>query len=435
MPGMESYERAYERLAAGGPEWLIDLRRRGFGSFQEQGFPKRRNEDWRFTRTAPIQALDFELAGRYQSNGLSAKLAGMTFDDADCHRIAIVDGHFDPELSRIGDLPKGVRAMSLAQAITEVPDLVQAHLGQIADTTANPFTGLNTAFVNDGAFLHLADGAVADKPFHFAFVSTGKGTVSHPRILVVAGKDSEASIVETWSATGEAYFSNSVVEVACGANARVSHCKVQRERQDAFHIASLQSTLERDARFSSENISIGGSLVRNDVGAHLGGEGIDCRLDGLYLADDRQHVDNHTFIRHAKPHCHSFELYKGILADKSRGVFNGRIYVDPDAQKTDAKQENNCILLSDDARINTNPQLEIFADDVKCTHGATIGQLDEEAVFYLRSRGIGAADARHMLIHAFAGEVLERIEVEAVRNPLEAELFSWLERTTAGATA
>jgi len=213
----------------------------------------------------------------------------------------------------------------------------------------------------------------------------------------------------------------------CGENADVTHCKLQREARSAFHIATQHALLASNSRFSTENVSIGGALVRADINSTLDGEGIDCRIDGLYLAGERQHVDNHTVIRHAKPHCHSFELYKGILNGHARGVFNGKIFVDPDAQKTDAKQSNNCMLLSDNARISTQPQLEIFADDVKCTHGATVGQLDEDAVFYMRSRGIEAAEARHILVYAFAAEVIERIKVDAVRTRLGDDLFDWLE--------
>jgi len=429
MPGVESYEKSFSRQSAGGAEWLIDIRRGAFEAFREQGFPTLRQEDWRFTRTKSIQERDFAVVEEYRANGLVDKFEEMTFADAGCHRVVIVDGHFAPDLSRIGTLPAGVTLSSLSEALEKTPDLVQEHLGSCVDVAANPFVALNTAFVREGVFLHLADGVAVEAPFHFAFLTTGTGTVAHPRALVVAGKGAEATVVESWASTGADYFNNAVTEFVCGENASINHCRVQHEDRSAFHVATQQARMGRNARYSTENISLGGALVRNDVGSWLGGEGIDCRMDGLYLAGGRQHVDNHTFIRHAEPHCHSFELYKGILAGKARGVFNGRIQVDIDAQKTDAKQENNCILLSDDARINTNPQLEIFADDVKCTHGATVGQLDENAVFYLRSRGIPAAESRNILIHAFAGEVLERVKVEDLRARLEVELFWWLSKS------
>jgi Fe-S cluster assembly protein SufD len=246
---------------------------------------------------------------------------------------------------------------------------------------------------------------------------------------VVAGDNSRVSVVESYIGARETdgtYFTNAVSEYYCGDNAVIKQCKLQRESTRAYHVYAQQARVVRNGRYTAENVSMGGALVRNDIDAVLDGEGIDCRLDGLYLATRRQHVDNHTFIRHASPNCHSFEMYKGILDGKSRGVFNGRIFVEREAQKTDAKQANNCLLLSDDARINTNPQLEIFADDVKCTHGATVGQLDEDAVFYLRSRGIPDEEARHMLIYAFAAEVFGRINVEQVRERLEADLYDWL---------
>jgi Fe-S cluster assembly protein SufD len=239
-------------------------------------------------------------------------------------------------------------------------------------------------------------------------------------------------VVESFVGVGAGvYFTNAVAQFEVGENAALRHYKAQRETKDAFHVAFQHADLARSARFVTLNVGMGGSLVRNDVHTILSGEGIDARVDGLYLAGERQHVDNHTYIRHAQPHCHSFELYKGILDDRARGVFNGRIYVDPVAQKTDAKQQNNCMLLSDHARINSNPQLEIFADDVKCTHGAAIGKTDDTAVFYLRSRGIPFAEARDLMVYAFASEVLERIEVDPLKVRLEADLFAWLQASRA----
>jgi len=429
MPGVDSYDELFAATAPTGPDWLRRMREEGVEAFRDQGFPTLRNESWRFTRVRPIQEKDFNAVAEYHSNGFTIeKLHELTFDDSGCDRIVIIDGHYAPDLSSVGSLPDGARVMNLAQAIEETPEDVEAYLGRYADIAANPFVALNSAFIKDGVFIGLADGVALERPIHVAFVATSTGTVVHPRMLVVAGRNSEASIIESWSATGDAYFSNPVSEIHCGANAGIHHCKLQHESRTAMHVSTQASWIERDARFSTENVSIGGQLVRNDINSHLGGEGIDCRVDGLYLARGRQHVDNHTFIRHASPKCHSFELYKGILGGSARGVFNGKIYVDPHAQKTDAKQSNNCILLSDDARLNTNPQLEIFADDVKCTHGATIGQLDENAVYYLRSRGIAEEKARHMLIHAFASEVIERVKVGRVREQLEVELFWWLSR-------
>jgi len=433
MPGIEGFEKAFAAFAGGEPEWVLDRRRTAFASFREQGFPTLRDEAWRFTRTGVIQQRDFTPVSRYRANGLADHLGELTFDDADCHRVVVVDGHFAPDLSSVGRLPSGVRVQSLATAIGKKNEHVEEFLGHIAPFHRQPFVALNTAFLRDGVYIELDAGVSLERAIHVAFVSTGHGTMSHPRVLVVVGDNATMNIVETYTGTGEQTLCNAVVEFSCGRNATVNHCRVQHEKLDSIHLARQQAVLARDCRFSSENISIGAALARHDVGARLDGEGIDCRLDGLYLAGERQHVDNQTYILHARPHCHSFELYKGILAGHARGVFNGCIYVDQDAQKTDAKQENNCLLLSDAARINTNPRLEIFADDVRCTHGATVGQLDEDAVFYLQARGIDRTSARQMLIHAFAGEVLNRIEVAALREKLEVQLFWWLSNSVGAA--
>lgn len=431
MPGVEHYEKTFagqeSALAASGPPWLHDLRKQGLAAFKELGFPGLRNEAWRGTRVRPIAEKDFVPVEGYSPNGFGVDaLRTATFEDHDCRRIVVVDGHYAAELSSVCNLPEGVIITSLGDALLNSPDSVEPFLGKTAGLT-NPFVALNTAFIRDGVFMHIAGGVEVKEPIHFAFASTRKDTMTHPRVLIVAERGSRATIVESYVGTGGDYLTNAVSEIFCGENTEISHCKLQREAQSAFHVATQQTLLATNSRFSTENISVGGALVRNDVNSVLDGEGIDCRVDGLYLASERQHIDNHTVIRHAKPHCHSFELYKGILNGKARGVFNGKIYVDPDAQKTDAKQSNSCILLSDDARINTQPQLEIFADDVKCTHGATVGQLDEDAVFYMRSRGVPEADARNILVYAFAAEVLERIHVASIRHRLEADLFDWLQ--------
>jgi Fe-S cluster assembly protein SufD len=434
---VELYENLFyeldKELRKIGPKWVHKLRMAGLEMFKAQGFPTLRNEQWRHTRVRPIAGTTFTPVTECKPEQLSVgRILERTFDDGECRRLVFVDGHFAPELSRIGELPQGILLGSLADALATNPDVLEPYLGRRADIDRHPFAALNTAFLRDGALVFLQGNIAIDDPVHLVFASTGDGeaTISHPRTLVVAGDNSRVTVVESYIGAQEApgnYFTNAVSEFFCGDNAEINHCKLQRESTKAYHVAAQQVRVDYNGRFNTENISLGGGLVRNDVEATLDGEGIDCRLDGLYLATRRQHVDNHTFIRHAKPRCHSFEEYKGILDGKSRGVFNGKIYVDPDAQKTDAKQANNCLLLSEDARINTNPQLEIFADDVRCTHGATVGQLDEDAVFYLRSRGIRDEQARHMLIYAFAAEVFSRIKIDRVRERLEADLYDWLE--------
>ena len=425
------FAQALERRPQGGPRWLDDLRGRGAARFAALGVPTVRDEEWRFTNVSAIGAIDFAAAG--QISGAAERLNGFAYTDAPV-RLVIVNGRFDTTLSRVKGLPGGVVAGSLAVALKDHADVVQRYFGQIADFTGRSFTALNTAFVQDGAFVYLPDGASVDTPIHIVFVSGADGAtvMSHPRTLIVAGAGAQASVIESYIGTsGETYFNNAVTEVFVGENAGVDHYKVQQESLDAFHIASLFAHTSRSSRFSSHSFALGGRLVRNDAIAILDGEGGDCTLNGLYLADRERLIDNHTTIDHAKPHCGSHEVYKGILGGTARAVFNGKIIVRQDAQKTDAKQTNRALLLTDGATINTKPQLEIFADDVKCTHGAAIGQLDDDAIFYLRARGLTYAEARDMLIHAFAGQVLDGVRIEPLRAALETELYDQLAKDLA----
>ncbi len=349
-------------------------------------------------------------------------------------RIAIVNGRFSAELSRLHHLPRGVRAGSLAAAFTDHGDVVPRYYGQLADYHSRGFVALNTALAADGAYLYIPDGTVLEQPVEILFVASPAGPeeMIQARTLIVAGDRSQARIVETYvSLRGGAYFTNAVTEVAAGENSVIDHYKVQQEGLEAFHIATMQINAQRSANCSSHSFSLGGRLVRNDANAVLDGEGAEVTLNGMYLADGDRLIDNHTVIDHAKAHCPSHEIYKGILGGKARAIFNGKIIVRQDAQKTDAKQTNRALLLSDNASINTKPQLEIFADDVKCTHGAAIGQLDEDAIFYLRARGLTYFEARDMLIHAFAGEILDRVQIEALKVSLEAELYTQLARDLA----
>ena len=410
---------AIERRPHGGPRWLQDLRDRGATRFAALGFPTVRDEEWRFTPVSPIANSEFVAATDAPAVS-EPHLSGVIYGDA-VNRIVVLNGRFQAQLSRMSALPNGVRVGSLAAAVTEQADVVPRYLGQLADFGTKAFTALNTALAVDGLYVHIPDGVVVDEPLHLLFVTTPTGAaqpiMSNARVLIVAGDRSQVRIVENYVAPGGGtYFTNAVTEVFAGEGAIVDHYKVQQESTDAFHIASMHVHAGRNANFSSHSFSLGGKIVRNDVTALLDGEGAECTLNGLYLADGDRLVDNHTTIDHAKAHCPSHEIYKGILGGKARAVFNGKIVVRQDAQKTDAKQTNRALLLTDDASINTKPQLEIFADDVKCTHGAAIGQLDEDAMFYLRARGIGLLEARNLLIHAFAGEVLDGITLAAVRN-------------------
>jgi Fe-S cluster assembly protein SufD len=416
---------------AAGPAWVKDLRAAAMARFGELGFPTTKDEDWRFTSVAPIAQTEFRLAADGAALVSHADVARVAYGSAP-HLAVFVNGRFAPELSRLDALPAGVRLTSLSAALADGGDEVRPYLAKAAAFDDRAFAALNTAFLQDGVFVRVEPQAIVRDPIHVLFLSAiepNAAAVSHPRLLVAAGAASQCTIVESYAGSaGQRYFTNAVTEIFAGDSAVVDHYKVQNESYDAFHVASMHLEAARSSTFSSHSISLGGRLVRNDAIAVLGGEGVDCTLNGLYLADERRLVDNHTAIDHAKPHCDSHEVYKGIIGGHARAVFNGKIVVRKDAQKTDAKQTNRALLLSDDAQINTKPQLEIFADDVKCTHGAAVGQLDEDALFYLRARGLPFIEARDMLIHAFAGEILDRVRVEPLREALETELFAQLQK-------
>jgi Fe-S cluster assembly protein SufD len=411
------------------PLWLNELRRSAMDSFLRQGFPTIHDEEWRFTSIAPITKVPFKLPDGEQSLS-SADLTKFTFGSWPGIQLVFVNGCYSAGLSSNPAQPNGVFAGNLADAFETQATSVQPHLARYANPSEEPFAALNTAFISDGAFIYLPKGCLVDEPIHLLFLSkAGKTgpTVCHPRILVVAEANSQVRILESYASVGSGVsFTNPVTELVAGENAFIDHYKLQRESLEAFHVGTVQVYSDRSANVSTQSISLGGALVRNHVNAVLDGEGGEATLNGFYLVNGRQHVDNHTSIDHAKPHCNSHELYKGILDGKSRGVFNGRIIVRPNAQKTDSKQTNKNLILSEEALVNTNPQLEIYADDVKCTHGATIGQLDADSIFYLRSRGIDLESARHLLTYAFAGDFIHRLKIEPLRTELETSLFSRL---------
>jgi len=418
---------AFERRLGAQPAAVTELRQRGRARFEEIGFPSMRQEAWRLTNVAPIARTAFRRAGDGAAGMTAEKLQPFLVPGS--IDLVFVNGRFAPELSRPDLVPAGVVAGSLAAVLAERPELVLPHLGRHADA-GHPFVALNTAHLDDGAVVHVARGVRVERPIHLLFVAVpenGEATVSYPRNLIVAGESSEVTVIETFAGfTGDRTFTCPVTEIVGEANSVIDHYKLEQESIDAFHVAFQKVTLGRDTNFFSHSISHGGALVRNDIQALLDAEGIHCTLNGLYLARGTQHVDHQMRVDHAKPHCHSYELYKGILEDRARAVFNGRIYVHKGAQKTDAKQSNRNLLLSKGALVHSNPQLEIFADDVRCTHGSTTGHLSDEAVFYLRSRGIGEEAARSLLTYAFACEVLQEIRLESIRKDLEEFLFTRL---------
>ncbi len=421
----ERFEEFERQRAAARPAWLVPLRKAAAARFAELGFPTTRDEDWRFTNVSPIADSDFSLP-RFKGSELTAKqIEPYTFEGAGT-TLVFVNGRFTPELSACPELPTGVQVGGLAAAFrTDVP-VVKAHLGHYASYEKNAFTALNTAFVEDGAFVHVGSGRVVEQAIHLLFVSVNNDGPhqAHPRNLIVAEPNSQATIVESHGSIGDArYFTNSVTEVIAGDNAVLDCYKLGRDSDAAFHVDTTQIQLARSSTVTMNTITLGGALVRNNANVVLAGEGGDCTLNGLYMIGGHQHVDNHLRVEHAAPHCNSWEYYKGILNGASRGVFTGRIFVEKGAQKTDAKQTNMSLLLSDQAQVESKPQLEIFADDVKCTHGATIGQIDRDALFYLRSRGMSDKLARSLLVQAFAREITDQIALEPMRARLEEMLL------------
>lgn len=413
------------------PTWVSELRRAGISRFATLGFPTPRHEDWKYSNVTPIAELPFKPAASPSPAALSAvAAASFAITELNGSRLVFVNGHFAPTLSVIAKLPGGVKLGSLAAAMTSDADLVKQHLGCYASAADHAFRALNAAFFADGAFIFAPKGVVLEEPVHLVFVAVAgeDGTAAHPRNLIVAEAGSRLKVVESYVSVGSATgFTNAVTEIAVGEGANVEHCKFQDEKPDAFHVATIQSSLARDSRFTSHSISVGARIARHDINTVMTGEGVECVLNGLYVGSGSQLVDHHMIVDHAQPRCGSHEFFHGILGGKSRGVFNGKIFVRPGAQQTDAKQTNRNLLLTDDATVDTKPQLEIFADDVKCTHGATVGRLDEDAIFYLRSRGIGHSAARRMLTQAFASNILARIGIEPVRKQLDEFLQSRLD--------
>jgi len=418
-------------VQGGEPAWLAGVRQAAADRFRALGFPTPKNEDWHYTSVAPIVEADFRPARSASGDVRPGELAPFQFGAA-WPTAVFVNGRFAPELSTLSALPPGVRVLDLAAALRDEPALVERHLTKYADFDQHTFTALNTALMADGAVVHVARETVAETPVHLLFVTDPHGAkaATHLRNLVVVERHAKASVVESYVAIGDAaYFTNAVTEVSIADGATLAHYKIQRESRRAFHVGTVDARQGRDSHYVSFSFATGGLLSRTNIYTVLGGDGCGATLNGLYMVDTDQHCDHQTRIEHAEPNCFSREVYKGLLDGSSRGVFNGKVYVHPAAQKTDGKQENHTLLLSDRAQVNTKPQLEIFADDVKCTHGATVGRIDERSLFYMKSRGVSAAHARRLLIYAFAADVLETIEQQELREGLE-QLA--LERFTGG---
>ena len=396
-------------------------RKDAISKFGTLSIPTQKDEEWKYTNISSLLKHNFSPVA-VKANVSSETINKFLFDKMEHSLLVFVNGNFSSELSKLIDIPKGVVIGSLAEELKNNNPVVKKHLGKYAENENYFFTTLSSAFAKDGAFIYVPDGKVVEDPIHIIFITKNgsEKILTQPRNLFVAGKNSQVTIIEHYVSDEDSiYFTNSVTEIVADDNAIVDHIKLQEESNRAFHVARMEVDQERSSNFSSHLISHGAEISRNDFNARFNDEGSECMLNGLFMIGDEQLFDAHTMIDHAKPHCNSHEHYKGILQDKSKGVFNGKVMVRRDAQKTNAFQQNNTILLSDDAVMNTKPQLEIFADDVKCSHGATIGKLNDEAKFYLKSRGIGEDAATAILIHAFASDVITSIKIPALRDYLE----------------
>lgn len=426
--GLDLYRTAFEELEErrqSETSWLQKLRQEAFARFLTVGFPTAKLEAWKYTNVGPIASTPWARATAVAVRPVIAEAALRLWRIPGAVEIVFVNGHFSREHSRLDGLENGVRVASLTEVLTQDPNKVEPWVGKLSPADAGAFAALNTAFFQDGAYIEIGAGTVAATPIHLFFVTAEEEAFafSSPRILIVAGPRSQATLVETYiGESGAVALTNSVTEIIVRDGAVVEHYKVQQESLAGYHVHAITTRQDRASSFTSHNIALGAALARTDINVLFEAQGSECTLNGLFLGAGTQHIDNHTLIDHAKPHCFSRELYKGIMDGKSRGIFHGTIVVRPDAQKTDAMQTNKNLLLSKEALVNSTPALEIFADDVKCKHGSTIGQLDPAALFYVRSRGIGEEEARSLLTYAFAADIAARIKVAPIRARIEASL-------------
>jgi Fe-S cluster assembly protein SufD len=417
----DEFERIAHGLAGAQLSWLRDARREALDRFAEIGFPTARDEDWKYTNVAPIERRAFRVSSP-ASGGLDAARAD-ALALAGTHRLVFVDGRYDARLSRVPSQSAGVTLRSLAGALADDAQALAPLFAPDAATLANGFDALNAAFWTDGAHIDVAAGTAVDEPIELLFVSTAADTSNHVRTVIRCGAGSRVSVVEHYVGLDDIVaLTNASTSITLEDGSAIEHCKLQRESRRAFHVGAIRARQGRGSRFASGSFALGAALSRNDIATRLDAEGCDTTLDGLYMVEGRQHVDHHTCIDHAKPRGTSRELYKGVLDGTARAVFNGKVIVRPDAQKSDAHQSNRNLLLSEGAEVDTKPQLEIYADDVKCSHGATVGQLDENQVFYVRSRGVDEAVARTLLTHAFAAEIVDRCGIAPLRDRLRAIL-------------
>jgi len=406
--------------------WLVAHRQSAFDQFQEAGFPTRRHENWKYTDVSRITKTGFVTANSADNAIQADELDKLKFNTENCHELVFINGQFSVEHSDIGSLDDHVVIGSLRVALKNTPELIENRFNRFARENQIRenyiFAALNTAFFCDGAFIYVPDNVVIEDPIVIYYISSHNEVklVTTPRNLIIVGKNAQAKVIESFHGLkGVVSFTNTITEIETADGSVLEHYKIQQENTDSFHIGGTHIKQHRDSRVESHSISLGGAIVRNDIVTELAGEGAEIILNGLYMGNGRQHVDNHTLVNHSKPHTRSDEYYRGVLDGRARGVFNGKVIVHKDAQKTDAAQSNANLLLSDHAEIDTKPELEIYADDVKCSHGATVGQLDKNMLFYLRSRGLDEATAKSLLTFAFADDVIRRIKFAPVREQLE----------------
>jgi Fe-S cluster assembly protein SufD len=426
---VEGFDRVEPELGRRAPRWLGEARRAALARLAERGLPTTRDEEWRYTSLAPIEETAFDVAPAAPARLSPAAIAPHLVGGPDWHRLVFVNGRHAPELSSAGTPPDGAQLGSLAEALGRNGGAPAPHVLSAEGELEDAWTALNAAFWADGALVRVPAGVVVAAPIHLLFLATGgePAPATHPRSVIALDRDSRATVVESYATVGGGtYLTNAVTRILVADGARLDHHRIELESGQAFHVGRTHASLGRDSHLGSSSILFGGRIARHDVRVRLGAEGAECALHGLYVIGGRQHVDINTVVDHARPHGRSRQLYKGVLDGRARGVFSGRVIVRPDAQKTDAHQANKNLLLSDGVEVDSKPQLEIFADDVKCSHGAADGQLAADAIFYLKSRGLGEAQARALLTYGFASEVLGRIGPEALRARLDALLTARL---------
>jgi Fe-S cluster assembly protein SufD len=421
---LEAIGALHAHQAGSGVNWLDRLRANAMERFSELGFPTVKDEEWKYTNVAPIAKMQFEVS----STAAGVELPDFGVPESRESQLVFVNGKLRMDLSSVAAIPAGVIAVNLSQAIAGAQgELVRKYLARSADYISSGFTALNTAFISEGAFIHIPANTAVETPIHLLFIADGSQPVNSPRVLIVADENSNATVIESYLSISDAqYFTNAVVEIVLKDGARLEHYKVQREGVKAFHVATTVAELGVSSAYDTTTLNFGSKLSRHDIRVTMDNEGAECWVDGLYLVTDSQHTDTHSVIDHRKPHCTSHQLYKGILDGKSRAVFNGKVFVRHDAQKTDAMQTNKNLLLSNEARVDTKPQLEILADDVKCAHGAAVGQIEEDELFYLETRGIHPDLARNLLTYGFAEEVIGKIKIESIKQQLDETVLNRL---------